>query len=180
MSDQELFLLIFGVLCAAAGVVARRAYEAIAYIVDYRKKLKTHPGLIAATADNVCKVNHKWDKVRLALAGLPVDTYTVCTECGYVVAMTEDDEDFKLNEPALELYRETLKQQKEEDVKYMNRLKRRQDKLQEIMNSQIRAHVGQLTDDLQKNIEVMQQFFRKSTIEVESLLVSLKKETETK
>lgn len=44
-----------------------------------------HPRLIEYSMLRACEDPHKWREVVLALRGLPVGKYTICTECGSII-----------------------------------------------------------------------------------------------
>lgn len=171
MNNETIFFLIYGILCAVFGFASKYLYGLITGIMDHYEKRRTLPCLVEASADTVCKGPHSWNKAKLVFPELPVDTYSVCTDCGYIAAEDEYGFSYQLNKPGLEVYNNNIKLKAEDDQKIQTAFKAYQAKTQEIMNAQIRAHVGLLGTDLQTNIEVLQQFFRKSDLELKSLYI---------
>lgn len=84
--------------------------------------------------------------------------------------------DYKLNKPALEVYKNNLKIREENKAKWDRILLKKQAETQKIMNQMIKSHVAEFSGDLHANIKVLEQFFRKSTIELENLYSTLNKD----
>lgn len=172
MNNQIVFFILFGILCALFGYFAYRSYTLIKAIVDHRRRKKTLPSLEVATAENVCKGGHKWDQTKLVMHPLPLDTYSVCTECGFVSNQVGD---FKLNGPGLEVYKGHIVRRDARLKRWDETFKKKQEAIHFIMNSLIKNHIGLIGPDLHENIKVFEQFFRKANIELDALYSELNK-----
>lgn len=171
MTNQELFFLIFGLLCAVSGYFANRINLLITGLIEIKRRQKVYPYIEFAHKDGICKGLHVWREATLAL-GPVTGKHDVCAECGFVSGF---DGNYKLNAPALEVFKAYLKKQFDRKILQERAFARKQSESTEIMNELIRTHAGKLSEDLGKNIEVMQQFFRKSNIELDSLYTDLSK-----
>lgn len=172
MSNLEILPLV--ILAMFTGVAVYKAGLMFQYTKDLKRRAKDYPSVLKVKdpESELCKGPHKWDRIKLALGNLPVDTYMVCTECGYI---SHEGSDHRLNGPGLEVYRNNLKRREERIKRWEAAFKQKQEESHNIMNRLIKTHVGELNDDLQHNIEVLQQFFRKANIELDSLYSTLNK-----
>lgn len=174
-NDLMTMLYILWILMAASGIFAYKSYLAIKNWLNVRRQRKVYPSIEPATDDNVCKGPHKWDKTIVSISPLPVSLYNVCLDCGYVSC---EDYSVKLNGPGLEVYRNNVKRRDERRARQQKVFTKKQQETDQIMYKMIRMHVEQLGNDVHKNSEVLQQFFRRSNIELESLFIQLNKELE--
>lgn len=168
MNNLEELMYVTWLLMALTGIFAYRGVLAINDFVTLQRRRRQYASLVPATKENICQGPHKWDTIKLALNGLPVDRYMVCLECGSVATQ---EASVKLNPPGLEMYRNEVRLRKENDVSFTEMVRRRQEELDRIMNIMVQHHY---TDRL--DIELLQQFFRKTVIEVDSLYTRLNKE----
>jgi hypothetical protein len=168
-NDINVMLGIMWILMALSGIAAYRSFIVVKAYIGMMRRRQKYPSVAKANPLTLCSGGHKWDSVKLVLANLPVDTYKVCTDCGFVSGV----ENYQLNGPGLEVYKNTVKLRNERKAKWDATVLKKQRETQDIMNKLIRAHVADLTNDLHKNIEVLQQFFRKSNLEMESLYEKL-------
>lgn len=164
MTNQMVFFIIYGVLCGLAGVFAYRVHNLIFAYYELRRRRKIYPYVVTAVDEQLCKGPHKWDQITLAL-GEFTGPYTVCTECGYV----SSERNRMLNAAALEVYKSSLKRRNERLARWEVAFKKKQEASHQLMNDLIKGHVALLGTDMQSNIEVLQQFFRKSNLELDSL-----------
>jgi hypothetical protein len=169
--DVVTFLMFTWFLMGLSGVFLYKSIQAIFAFKEMLRRRKEYPYVERATDQRMCKGPHKWDQTKLALGALPTGKYTVCTECGYV-----SGQNVMLNAPGMEVYRNNIKIRDERRDKWNKLFQVKQQRTDEIMRQQIKACVADLGSDLHKNIEVLEQFFRKSNIELESLYSKLNKE----
>jgi hypothetical protein len=170
MTNQMVFFLLFGVLCAAAGIFGYRVNNLLVAYLEIKRQRKVYPYVVDAVDEQLCKGPHKWDQITLAL-GQYTGPYTVCTECGYV----SSEKNRMLNAPGLEVYKNNLKRRADREARWAAAYRTKNEMTHQLMNELIRSHVSLLGTDMQSNIEVMQQFFRKSNIELDSLYSRLNK-----
>lgn len=170
--NNGLEILPIVVLAMFTGVAVYKAFLAVQATRELKRRSEMYPSVLKAKDGDLCKGPHKWDRVKLALGSLPVDDYMVCTECGYI---SREGSNYRLNGPGLEVYKNNLKRREARIKRYEQAHMAKQDQSHAIMNSLIKSHVGQLNDNLQNNIEVLQQFFRKANMELDSLYSSLNK-----
>lgn len=171
-NDLQTMLFMTWILMAASGVFAYKSYLAVTAWFEVRRRRKEYASLEQATEENMCKGPHTWDTIKLALAGLPVDRYMVCKECGFV--STEGS--VKLNGPALEIYKNELRIRQERLDRYNAVTQKKNDEVQKLMNVMVRRCIESFDGDLHKNAEALQQFYRKTVMELDSLYSKLNKE----
>lgn len=166
--------MLFGmwILMALSGVFAYQSFLAVKAWFQLRRRRTEYSSLVRATKDDICGT-HKWDNIKLALAGLPVDQYRVCTECGFV---STNHGSYKLNGPALTVYKNELKIRSDRVSRYKRVADKKQVETDLLMNTMIKQFYNQLDGDKQKQVELLQQFFRKSVMELDSLYAKLNKE----
>ena len=97
-NDVMTMLTLMWILMAISGIFAYKSFQAVMAFREILRRRKEYPYIESAHQDLLCKGPHKWDQMKLALAHLPVDVYTVCTECGFI---SGEGMDYKLNKPAL-------------------------------------------------------------------------------
>lgn len=174
-NDVGMMLGLMWVLMASSGIFLYKSVMVVQAYLETKRRRKIFASLEKATVENTCKGNHKWDDAKLALAGLEPGSYKVCVDCGQVA---KGGSLRKLNGPAMEIYKNNIRLRGERQVKYKDLAQKRQQVTDEVMNRLVRAHVGELQGDLHANIAVLQQFFRKSSIEMEALYMDLHKDLE--
>ena len=174
MNNSLLDFILF-ILVMFVGAIAYRTFLIFKAYIDTKRQRKLYPSVIIANDKDLCKSPHKWDRIKLALGDLPVDTYTVCTECGFI---SHPGSKHRLNSPGLEVYKNNIKRREERVKRWEHAFMLKQKGSNDIMNTLIKSHVGQLTSDLQNNIEVLQQFFRKANLELDSLYQTLNKKVD--
>lgn len=162
-------------MMALSGVFIYRIICIVASGLDARRKRKMYPGVQIARKELLCKGPHSWDKTKLAIDGLPVESYTVCKDCGLI---SSSEFNYKLNPPGLEVYQNNLKRRVERQARWDATFKKKQEVTNLLMNNLIKENITKFDGDTQKNIENLQQFFRKSVIEIDSLYTVLNKEFE--
>lgn len=172
MNDLQSLMLVMWPLMALSGIFIYKAFLAITGAIADRRRRKEYASLNNATKDTICKGPHTWNTIKLAMAGLPTDQYMVCSDCGFV---STDLGFVQLNKPALEIYRNELRlrEQRKTTSEWMKQ--RKQEELDRIMNIMVQHHY---TDRL--DVELLQQFFRKTVIEIDSLYDRLLDELEEK
>lgn len=170
--NNELELLPIVILAMFTGVAVYKAVLTVKAARELKRRSEQYPSVLEIKDGDLCKGPHKWDRIKLALGNLPVDAYTVCTECGFI---SHEGSNYRLNEPGLEVYRNNLKRREERLKRWEAAFRLKQEESHNIMNRLIKSHVRELNDDLHNNIEVLQQFFRKANLELDSLYTSLNK-----
>lgn len=177
MNNQIVFFILFGLLCSLAGYFAFRTYSLVLSIIEVKRRRRELPYLEMARQELLCKGPHSYDRMRLAMAPLPIETYLICKDCGFI---SNDEGSFKLNKPALEVYHNNLKIRDRQAEIDLMLLRKKQEKLDLLMNKMIKGLLEDPDfyrhDDINFRIQVLQQFFRKSAIEIESMYASLKKD----
>lgn len=78
-------------------------------IFEYRRRKKVYPYYEKARKENTCNGPHKWDNIELSLGKIN-GLHTVCVDCGFI---SGHEMEYKLNSPALEVYKSHLKRKKE-------------------------------------------------------------------
>lgn len=154
-----------------AGLFAYRSTEiAIGWLQTYYHR-KAFPSVQNIKNKELCRL-HTWNDIMLAVAGVEPRVHKVCTECGLVFGTTK-----KLNKPALGVYhnhliiRETKRKIVEKTIKI------RQIKRDIAMNNLIKGFITcDTSTPLQQNIEFLQNFFRKSVIELDNIDSEITKE----
>lgn len=159
-------------LMAVSGIFLFKSYVAIKAYIETKRLRTVYPSIEIAHKETICKGPHTWKETKLALHPLAAGVYQVCSDCGFVAG----EKNVKLNGPALEVFKNNLIRRDRLNQQWEESLKRKQEGLKRIMNLMIKSHVGLLGPDLQPNIEVLQQFFTKSTLEIESLFAKLEQE----
>lgn len=167
---MAIFLGFMWVMMALSGVFAYRSFFLIKGFIEMKRRQKQYPYLEKATTENMCKGPHAWDRAKLVMAQLPVGHYRICKDCGYV--STEEGE-YKLNAPGIEVYRNAIKLREEAKAKQEALLKAKQTTLDEIMSRLVKGNVQSFDGDLHKNGAALQQFFRKTVMEIESMYTKL-------
>lgn len=177
MNNIETYYLwyfgVFGGLCVFMGIIMRSVNDRVEAYFEMRRRRKVYPALVESNKSTRCEKTHAWDRTKLVLKGLPAGTYMVCSDCGFVVGTVGD---LQLNGPGLEVYRNGIKLKKERAAAYDASLKKKQAETLKIMNRLIQANLFRLSGDTNSNVEVLQQFFRQSNIELDSLYVELNKD----
>lgn len=168
MDNLSFMLSFMWLLMAASGVFLYKAILIIQIYMDGRRRRKIYPSLV--TADKSCKT-HTWMNQKLAMSGIDPGKYLVCVDCGLVSGTK-----LMLNGPAKEVFHNNIKIAREKSVKYDELRTNRQKRQDEVMNQLVRAHIAQLTGDIHKDAEVLQQFFRKSCVEMEVVYNDLHEE----
>jgi hypothetical protein len=163
-------LVLLVLVSALVGIVAYRTSLLILGIIEHRKLRQKYPSVEPIPPGYGCEI-HTWEKAKLVLGSLPVDSYLVCTECGIISGKNR-----KLNGPGLEVLKNNHKIREERNLAYEETRRKRQEGLDSRMNALVKAHVQQFDGDLHQNIDKLQQFFRKSVIEVDSLYAQLNEE----
>lgn len=102
------------------------------------------------------------------MGDLPVDVYNICTECSFVSGTK-----YQLNKAATEIYINSLRIRKEQKERLDKLMFKRQELIDKSMNDLVKREVVNFEGDLQKNIEILRQFFRKSIIELDSVYAQL-------
>lgn len=174
MNNLEMqFFMLFGLLCVLAGVFGGRIHTLIVGILEMKRRRKVFPYLEKATEGNSCKGPHSYDRSKLAMPPLPVGEYLVCKDCGFV---SNDVGSYRLNAPAQEVFHNNLKL-RERAIQIDAELERRKrDRIHALMNQLIKANIEKFDGDMHKNIPELQQFFRKTAMELESVYAGLKKD----
>lgn len=168
-----LFFIIMWVLMAAFGVFGYLSYYRIKEIIDHRRRKKTLPYLEDITPENICKGPHTWDETKLMMYPLPTDTYTVCTDCGFV---STAEGEHKLNGPALEIYKGHLVR-RDARLKLITEIERKKhDLLQDAKFKLVKANWDKFGIDPSVNAQILSNFFEKTLIEVGSVYAVLNKE----
>ncbi len=158
------FIVIYGLFCVAAGIYACLSFQAIDAWITYFRTRNRFPALIKIKKQQLCQF-HAWTYMNLALRGLNPGKYSVCSKCGNV-ANTK----LKVNKPGLEHYNEAKKLKESEYAFNQDLLRLRQMKLDIAMNGVIKSFIE--TKDalpVQNNIEFLQNFFRRSVIEIQEI-----------
>lgn len=172
--DVGMLLGLMWVLMATSGIFLYRSAMVIQAYLETRRRRKAYPSMVKVD-HTACKDVHKWDEIQLALAGIEPGYYKVCTICGQIA---KSGSPRKLNGPGMEVYKNQLKRRKEAREKLLAAKTKHQQRTTDVMLRMIRDHARSLGTDNATNVEVLQQFFRKSSIELESLYVELHKEVE--
>lgn len=172
MDKITLMLSLTWLLMAASGVFLYKTCLAITVWLDFRRQQKDYPGIGPADESKLCKEPHVWNSIKLAISDLPVDKYRVCIECGLVA---HPGSPVVLNGPGMQVYLNNIKRRAERDARWNEAFKLKQDGMREIMNASIKSHVGLLSDDLSANVKVLESFFHKTNLELDSLYSSLNK-----
>lgn len=174
MNNLETYYLlyfgVFGFLCVLMGIVIRSINDRVEAYLTMRRHRLVYPSLVRSNTSSRCKGPHDWDRSVLALTGLSAGTYTICQACGFVAGSPED---LQLNGPGLEVFRNGIKIRDEREAAWDAAFKKKQDETLKIMNRLIQANIYKLSGDTNSNIEVLQQFFRQSNIELDSLYATL-------
>jgi hypothetical protein len=175
-NDTYTMLTIMWVLMALSGVFAYRSFFVVKGYLETRRRRKLFPSLESAKQELLCKEPHTWDRIKLIMTPLSPGLYTVCTTCGFVSA---DGGSFKLNGPALEVYKNELKSRLDAKLRWDQIERLRQERLENAMNKLIKDQV-QTQDftntDLTVRIELLKDFFRKTHLEIEVIYSELNKE----
>lgn len=158
------FLLIYGLVCVAFGIFACLTHQALESWLKYVQVRNDFPALHKINEKELCKL-HTWAYMNLALRGLEPGRYSVCLTCGNV-ARTK----LKVNKPGLEHYLEAKKLKESEYALNQDLLRLRQMKLDIAMNGIIKSFIETKdTVPVQNNIEFLQNFFRRSVIEIQEV-----------
>lgn len=157
----------------AAAYTAQRIYKLVTGYFEVERRRKIYPYFEEAYDEALCKGPHKWDKTKLIMPPLPMETYMVCTECGYISGAGGG---YKINAPALEVYRAHIVRRDERFKKNQDLIKQKQQAIDEAMNRLIKLHVVKFEGSINDNTEILQKFFRMATLEVESIYVTLGKQ----
>lgn len=176
MSNNELqtLMLVMWPLMAASGVCLYLTILAIRNHFKLMRRQREYASLKPSSSEALCKGPHTWDTIKLALAGLPVDTYMVCSECGLV---STQEASVQLNGPALEIYRNELKIRQRRNNLQSRMDQKRRAELDRLMNTMVKSVYVELGSN-HDHVKVLQQFFRKTVLEVDSLYARLNKEIE--
>lgn len=174
-NDVATLLGIMWVLMAASGIFLYKSVLVIGAYLTTRRRRREYPSMVAVDPKTACKEVHTWDEIKLALAGLEPGYYKVCTTCGQIA---KGGSLRKLNGPGMEVYKNQLKRRRENQAKLDAVKLKRQQMTNDIMLKMIRDHARSLDGDNANNVEVLQQFFRKSSIELESMYIELHKDIE--
>lgn len=168
------FLGLFWFISMLTGIFFFRSFVAAKYMRDTIRNKKLFPSLEDATDDNTCKGPHSWHSIKLALTGLPVGQYLVCQDCGYV---NQDGEDrLKVNAAGLEVLRnDKAKKDKLTRVYNETQLKRQQ-KIDALMVKMVRGNVQNFDGDIHKNGRALQEFFKKTVLEIDAVYTELNKQ----
>ncbi len=97
MSEETEFIIMVAVYSAVVALLVIRLIDVIRQIMRYRKQRKEYPAL--EKAESICKSPHTWNKVKVAMREIPIETYNVCEICGYIAGT-----DYKLNKPGMIVY----------------------------------------------------------------------------
>lgn len=77
MNDLEKLMMVTWALMAISGIFAYKGVLAIQDLVADLRRKKMYPAIGPAKPETMCEGPHTWDKIKLALSGLPVETYMV-------------------------------------------------------------------------------------------------------
>ena len=175
MSKEMMFFLLYGVLCGAFGVFANRLYLLGTAYFKMKESRKVFPYLEAVTKNNICSGPHEYDRITLAFAAIPTGEYLVCKCCGFVSTARGQ---YKLNAPAMEVYKNELDRRSKAIKAVFEQNKLKNEMMHEAMNRLIKGSVANFEGPMQSNIEELQQFFRKTQMEIESINETLKKDVD--
>jgi hypothetical protein len=141
----------------------------LAYQTLLHRKMENTVMIIPAVSDKSCKTPHTWLKTSLKLPNkVNAKAYTICTTCGYISGT-----EHRLNALALTRLSQKLEIAKSDQENYEKLRLKRQVMMDESMNRIIKENVQNFEGDLHKNIENLQQVFRKSFIEFETIYSNL-------
>jgi hypothetical protein len=173
MNNETSFFILFGVICAAAGYFAWKVQFYVKAYFKVKQRKVEFPYVESAHQELLCKGPHSYERTKLALGPLPTGDYLVCKDCGFIA---NEGGDYKLNKPALEVLHNNIKRRDRQIQIHNELLLKKQQMMDQVMNSLIKSRIEKFDGDLHKNIPELQQFFRLAAIEVESLYVTLKKD----
>lgn len=165
MNDITIMLLGYGMVCAFAGIFTMKSIGAILDYKDAIRKRKEYASLDPIDNARACKGPHTWNNTKLAITPLEFGKYTVCSECGTIAGQDE----WMLNQPALEIYKNNIKRAQERDEKERQFLRVNEELSEIIMNRLIKTHILVLSDNVQDNAAVLKSFFKKTVLEITSL-----------
>lgn len=172
MDKITIMLSVMWLFMAASGVFLYKACLAITVWLEFRRQQKNYPGVGPADKSKLCKEPHVWNSIKLAIADLPVDKYRVCVECGLIA---HPGSPVTLNKPGMDVYLNNIRRRAARDAQWNEAFKKKQDGMRDIMNAAIKSHVPLLGTDLGSNVKVLESFFHKSNLELDSLYSSLNK-----
>lgn len=173
MNNEMMFFLLYGLLCGVAGMFWGRVQTLIKAYFDMKRRKIEYASLEEAKTELICKGPHSYDRIKLAMAELPVDEYLVCKDCGFV---SNSEGSYKLNGPALEIYHAELNRRTKAIEIDAELRRRKQERIDQLMNVLVRANIEKFDGDLSKNSYELQQFYRKTALELESVYAGLKKD----
>jgi len=174
MNNEFIFFLMYGVLCGLFGYFAFRVKILIKVILETRRRRKTLPYLEMAHQHLLCKGPHTYSETTLAMAPLPTGDYLVCSECGFV---SNGEGSFKLNGPAIEVFRNNISRKKEREARALIAMATRQRLMDDAMNGLVKRYVEKFGVDLHTNAEELKQFFRHAVIEIDDVRFKVDKIT---
>lgn len=160
--DNIIFVTLLGI---GAGVISKQIFDLILGTYKYHARLKRYPGLNPKASVVECTELHKWEITKLALRGIETGSHLVCVECGAIAGYS----DKFLNSPAMEVLTNSRKMRDLRAEQTMVRRQLFQNLKDESMNKLIKEHIPLLNDSMVNNIEVMQQFYRKTYMDFDEI-----------
>lgn len=159
-------LMIFSV---AFGVFAYRTGLIVQAMFRYRRHRRIYPAL-NKQGRKVCSP-HNWQSAYLALAGLEPGQHNVCENCLGVAGS-----DFKLNDPAAEVFRHGLRsktvQIEANEMKYKLE--------QECMEKLIGVYQGMMTGKKDHDARTLKMFYLDVCVNVHEINLKVKRDLESK
>ncbi len=172
MSNEIMGMLgYFWFLSFLSGIFTVTSYQRVRELLQSRRRKKQYPYLESAHENLLCKGPHSWDRMKLAMPPLPIGMYTICKDCGLI---STDDHNFKLNKPAMEVFKNNIKI-RDEALALSARINKKKDDLIEELRLKM------LKDFSPSGIiePVLDKFFNKTVSNLDGLYEKLNKELDS-